>query len=208
LGIPILIYQDDWILVTEKEPGLLCVPGKGPDKADCLFSRLQESFPELRVVHRLDQPTSGLMLWARTAEAQKALGRQFEQRAVKKAYEALVLGSPPEEAGRISFFQRLDPENRPLQILDPDKGKEGITLWETVEFLPGGLSRVRLYPQTGRTHQLRLHMASIGCPILGDPLYGKGRDERFGRMCLHACSLEFSHPENISLMSFNSKVPF
>ncbi len=203
-----IIYRDESLIISEKPAGLLSVPGRGPEKADCHYSRLAEKIPDLRVVHRLDQATSGLMVWAVGIEVQRNLSRQFEKRLVKKAYEALVLGVLPGKSGRISLKQRLDPDNRPRQIIDPELGKEGVTDWDFTGVDPHGLQRVRLYPQTGRTHQLRLHLSFLNCPIAGDTLYGEGGDDRFGRMCLHACFLEFIHPLSGEKMAFRSKVPF
>jgi len=194
----------EWI-ITEKPAGLLSVPGKGPDKSDCLYSRLKKVHPGVLVVHRLDQPTSGLMVWALTGGCQRSLGRQFEKRLVKKEYEALIAGTPPDEVGTVALKQRLDVENRPLQILDEIQGKRSVTRWKVLERLPGGVCRVRLYPETGRTHQLRLHMASMHAPILGDTLYG-GPDAP--RLALHACRLEFQDPETGNFISFTSEVPF
>ena len=208
MGSSGLIYRDDVLLVAEKPAELLCVPGKGPDKADCLYSRLLQEFPDLLVVHRLDQSTSGLMVWALTKEAQRALGRQFEAREVSKTYEALISGRPQTKQGEIRLKQRLDVDNRPLQIVDPVQGKEGITNWRILEHLPDGISRIHLEPHTGRTHQLRLHMACMGTPIVGDRLYGDGDISRYGRMCLHACMLSIRHPESGIQMEFVSPVPF
>ncbi|OQY32610.1 MAG: hypothetical protein B6241_10590 [Spirochaetaceae bacterium 4572_59] len=205
---PYVVFQNDSIVVAEKPAGLLSVPGRGPEKADCLFSRLLKTYPELLIVHRLDQATSGLMIWARTKDAQRALGRQFEMRLVQKRYEALVAGELPGEEGTIRLKQRLDPENRPLQLIDPELGKEGITEWNAGEILPGGLRRVSLSPHTGRTHQLRLHMASLFCPIAGDSLYGDGKNYAYGRMCLHACYLEVNHPTSGERLVFQSRPPF
>ena len=204
----LLKYKDDVILVTEKPAGLLCVPGRGPEKADCHYSRLLETYPDLLVVHRLDQATSGLMIWALTKEAQSQLGRQFENRLVKKSYQALVEGVPSEKEGRIVLKQRLDPDNRPMQVVDPELGKKGITRWELVEEVSPGISRINLYPETGRTHQLRLHMAQEGTPIVGDTLYGSGKPTVYGRMCLHACTLKILHPLSGKEMTFSSPVPF
>jgi len=198
------VSTEGWI-ITEKPAGLLSVPGKGPDKADCLYSRLQKNRPEVLVVHRLDQATSGLMVWALDGECQRQLSRQFENRQVKKEYEALVAGIMPENEGVIEMKQRLDVDNRPLQIADEVHGKLSVTRWKVLDVMPGNISRVRLYPETGRTHQLRLHMASLQAPILGDRLYG-GPD--FQRLALHACSLEFHDPLSGHKVIFNSEVPF
>jgi tRNA pseudouridine32 synthase/23S rRNA pseudouridine746 synthase len=196
--------HDSWIL-TEKPAGLLSVPGKGPEKADCLYSRLQRDFPDILVVHRLDQPTSGLMIWARNKEAQKQLGHQFEQRLIHKEYQALLSAGLPREEGVLELRQRLDVDRRPLQIIDEEKGKLSLTRWRLLGEESGGHWRVQLYPETGRTHQLRLHMAAMKAPILGDSLYG---GPPFHRMALHACVLEFIDPESGCVQHFESVVPF
>ncbi len=148
------------------------------------------------------------MVWALTKEAQRELGRQFENRIVSKTYEALIEGVPGDPSGEICLKQRLDVENRPRQIVDSLQGKEGRTSWEVLETLPGGISRIRLKPHTGRTHQLRLHMAYLGTPIVGDRLYGNGDTSRYGRMCLHASTLKFTHPLSGEPVEFSSPVPF
>ncbi|MDC7233226.1 MAG: RluA family pseudouridine synthase [Spirochaetales bacterium] len=205
--ISILKIYEDW-LVCEKPAGLLSVPGKGPDKQDCLYSRLLKEYPELLVVHRLDQATSGLMVWARNKESQRDLSRQFEQRLIRKEYEALIPalpGTAGQREGEIRLHQRLDVENRPLQIVDEELGKLSVTRWKIVGQEPSGFWRIRLYPETGRTHQLRLHMAHCGCPIAGDRLYG-GRDAE--RLALHAALLGFSDPAGGEAVILESPVPF
>ena len=127
---PWIIYEDDYILVADKPGGMLSVPGRGPDKQDCLINRLLVDYPEALVVHRLDQGTSGLMIFARDKESQRRLGRCFEEKRIRKEYEALLLGKLPSVKGRAEYFQRLDPDNRPWQIIDEEKGKRGITEWE------------------------------------------------------------------------------
>jgi tRNA pseudouridine32 synthase / 23S rRNA pseudouridine746 synthase len=204
---PILKESDNW-LISEKPAGLLSVPGKGPDKADCLYSRLLLDYPELLVVHRLDQATSGLMLWARNKESQRVLNRQFEERKIHKEYEALIPAPPgknDETEAEIRLYQRLDIDHRPMQIVDEEKGKLSITRWKILGRDDSGLWRIRLYPETGRTHQLRLHMASCGTPINGDRLYGGAEAER---LALHACLLSFSDPVSGEAVCFESTVPF
>jgi tRNA pseudouridine32 synthase/23S rRNA pseudouridine746 synthase len=192
-------------LITEKPAGLLSVPGRGPEKADCLYTRLQKEYPTILVVHRLDQATSGLMVWALNKEVQRQLGRQFEDRIVYKEYQALISARLPEGKERLELRQRLDVEHRPLQIVDEIQGKISVTRWRVLEELPGGIYRVQLLPETGRTHQLRLHMATLKAPILGDQLYG---GPEYTRMALHACVLEFEDPETGSIRRFESPVPF
>ncbi len=212
----ILHSTEDWI-ISVKEAGLLSVPGKGPDKADCHYSRLLKDYPELYVVHRLDQATSGLMVWARTKEAQRDLSRQFEMRQTRKEYEALICGRPggasPTDSsesgeGEIRLSQRLDVDNRPMQIVDEEQGKLSVTRWKLLGPEGNGIWRIRLYPETGRTHQLRLHMASAGCPILGDRLYGGPESEGEKRMALHAALLGFTDLATGEFVQFESEVPF
>ena len=204
------VFQDTHILGVVKPAGLLSVPGRGPDKQDCLITRIQVDFPNALVVHRLDQATSGIMIFALSKEIQAALGRLFEKREIYKEYEALLEGDIPAK-GRIIRKQRLDIDNRPHQIIDEKQGKEGITEWEklvvndSINKLDNRLSRVKFIPHTGRTHQLRLHSRELGAPILGDGLYGKKGE---GRMMLHSTKLEFTHPLSGEKMILLSPVPF
>lgn len=203
-----VLYENDDFLILEKPPGWLSVPGKGPDKQDCLVNRLKTTYPGVLVVHRLDQATSGLMVFTLNKETQRFLGRQFEERRVVKEYEALLLGEIEKE-GEITLRQRLDPENRPYQVVDRERGKPGTTAWLRTELLFRKgltLSRVRFRPLTGRTHQLRLHARELGHPILGDRLYGPAGSDLEPRMYLHACSLEFDGPSG--RVAFASAVPF
>jgi tRNA pseudouridine32 synthase / 23S rRNA pseudouridine746 synthase len=208
---PLIIYEDRDLLIADKPSGLLSVPGRGPDKQDCLSSRIQADYPEALVVHRLDQGTSGLVIFARNKEAQRQLGRQFEEKRVKKEYEALLLGRLPHDSGRAEFYQRLDPDNRPYQIIDPVQGKPGVTEWRVLnesECKGHILTRVRYFPQTGRTHQLRLHSRELGAPIGGDSLYGQGITEDFPRLMLHAAYVSFIHPLSEEPIEFKLPVPF
>jgi len=208
---PCVLYEDPRFLIADKPPGLLSVPGKGPEKGDCLASRLEGAYGEVYTVHRLDQGTSGLMVFARDRECQRLLGRQFEAKDVRKEYEALLLGILPEEKGRAVFFQRLDPDNRPWQIIDPDRGRESVTDWQVLDVFTRGkgpITRVRYFPRTGRTHQLRLHSRELGAPIAGDPLYGFGETEEFPRLMLHGAYLEFFHPGTGKPIGFRLSVPF
>ncbi|MDC7223569.1 MAG: RluA family pseudouridine synthase [Spirochaetales bacterium] len=211
MNSPLIHYVDSRLILACKPSGLLSVPGRGPDKQDCLIRRLQEDYPEALVVHRLDQGTSGLMVFARDRECQRLLGRQFEEKRVSKEYEALLLGELPSREGRAEFSQRLDPDNRPYQIIDPVQGKSGVTEWlvlETEEREGQIVSRVRYFPRTGRTHQLRLHSRELGAPIGGDALYGRGVCEEFPRLMLHAASITFDHPASGEPVTFTLPVPF
>lgn len=200
-------YQDKWMLIVEKPAGLLSVPGRGPDKQDCLLSRVQEKYPEVLVVHRLDMDTSGLMVLARSPSSQGRLGRMFQHRQVEKQYQALVLGRPGPAEGSIELPMITDWPRRPLQKVDPVNGKKAITHYRVIDYYPAtGLSRVELYPHTGRTHQLRVHMQQIGHPIVGDRLYGH---QQCGEgLKLHARRLRFRHPETEQDIDIVSEVPF
>jgi tRNA pseudouridine32 synthase/23S rRNA pseudouridine746 synthase len=198
------LYQDGDLLVLAKPPGLLCVPGRGPDKQDCLSARAQARWPGALVVHRLDQATSGLVLMARHTEAQRRLGDAFAQRRVDKRYQAVVRGLPRPDAGAasaggwslIDLPLIADWPNRPLQKVDREHGKPSQTRWRSVRHdAARGVTLLDLEPLTGRSHQLRLHLASIGHPILGDTLYADAATQAMApRLLLHACALAFAHP--------------
>ena len=189
----------------DKPTGLLCVPGRGPDKQDCLLRRVQERFPEALMVHRLDMDTSGLVLFARTAEVQRALGRLFEQREVAKTYIALVEGVVGEDAGVIEFPLRKDMAQRlpPRHLVDCVRGKWAVTEWKVLE-RGADTTRLALFPRTGRSHQLRVHLRAIGFPIVGDPIYGTPGP----RLMLHAEELAFPHPLTGAPVRLESTAPF
>ncbi|MBB5349112.1 RluA family pseudouridine synthase [Desulfoprunum benzoelyticum] len=208
---PVIIYRDAVLLVVGKPAGLLAVPGRGPDKQDCVVARLRPLAPAMiaqPAVHRLDMATSGLMILAITAEAHRRLSRQFETRQVRKRYTAILDGIVAAREGEIRLPFRLDPANRPYQIHDPIAGKMGITTWRRLA-LEGNRTRVEFTPLTGRTHQLRVHAAhrlGLGIPIVGDRLYGRGDGEE--RMLLHASFLALSHPVSGTPLAFASPAPF
>ncbi|MDO5506115.1 MAG: RluA family pseudouridine synthase [Pseudoxanthomonas suwonensis] len=207
---PHVHWSDAAVLVVEKPAGLLTVPGRAPEHRDCLISRVQAQFPDALVVHRLDQVTSGLVLIARGADAQRALSMQFQQRRVGKRYQALVQGVPEAESGAIALPLICDWPNRPRQMVDHARGKPSLTRWRVIERLDAGphgrpCTRLELEPVTGRSHQLRVHLASIGHPILGDGLYGA---DPAPRVCLHAQWLAFTHPLDGRPLEVASPVPF
>lgn len=194
-----LLYTDDHLLVAVKPAGLLSVPGRGPDKQDCLSARVQHRFPEARVVHRLDMATSGLILFARSPVMQRKLSIMFQQREIDKRYLAVCGGMLALPQGEIDLPIAPDWPNRPLQRIDIEHGKPSLTRYRLLR-QENGHSRVELEPVTGRTHQLRVHLAAIGHPILGDGLYG---DEHSApRLLLHACLLRFTHPMGGELLTF------
>ncbi|MDO8464793.1 MAG: RluA family pseudouridine synthase [Gallionella sp.] len=190
-----LIYRDDTLIVVNKPAGLLAVPGRGAGKQDCLASRVQAEFPDALVVHRLDMATSGLLLFARGAEMQRLLSRMFSEREVQKRYVAVVSGRPDQPCGEIDLPLICDWPNRPRQKVDHMSGKPSLTRYRVLAHdVANDTTRVELEPVTGRTHQLRVHLAAIGHPILGDALYGKKDNGSAERLLLHACSLSFIHP--------------
>lgn len=205
--LPRILHADDDLLAVEKPAGLLSVPGKGPMLADCLIARLDALYPGVLLVHRLDRDTSGVMVFARTAHAQRHLGLQFEKRQTGKSYVARVAGTVEGEAGRVDLPLCVDWENRPLQHVNFEKGRAAQTDW-TVEARSEGETRMRLMPLTGRSHQLRVHMLSLGHPILGDTLYAEGADRDWPRLMLHAERLSLRHPVGGRDMVFEAPAPF
>lgn len=249
-------HEDEDLLVLEKPAGLLCVPGRGHDKQDCLSARALLRWPDALVVHRLDQATSGLVVMARGLHSQRLLSQAFAQRQVEKRYAAVVAGRLDPRAGPVSlpaaslptFAEQARPEpaprrgmarppegripaepvpagwqvvdlpiaadweRRPLRIIDARLGKPSRTLWQAVAqetWNSHACTRVLLSPVTGRTHQLRVHMAALGHPILGDALYGdEDSSGRAPRLLLHACQLALRHPGTQELLHFESPAPF
>lgn len=202
-----ILHQDHEILLVNKPSGLLSVPGKGDHLSDCLISRVKEAFPEALLVHRLDMDTSGVMVFGLTPHAQRHLGLQFEKRQTKKTYVARVWGEMAEKTGEVDLPLIVDWPNRPLQMVDHENGKPAQTVWRVMR-TGNGETRVRLYPRTGRSHQLRVHMLALGHPIVGDPFYAKGPARDFPRLMLHAESLRLRHPDGGKGMNFSVKAPF
>ena len=213
-----MIYADEQLLVLEKPAGLLCVPGRGADKQDCLSARVQRLYPDALVVHRLDMATSGLCLMARGAAMQAILSRAFAERQVDKRYVAVVQGRlAPDSPGTDGWCEidlpiAADWPRRPLRIIDHERGKPSRTRWRVAA--AGGPessdhTRLELEPVTGRTHQLRVHLAAIGHPILGDALYAPPEVQtRADRLLLHASELQLDHPLTGRRLAFASAAPF
>ncbi|XDA98605.1 RluA family pseudouridine synthase [Sulfitobacter sp. LCG007] len=202
-----VLYEDAEIIVLDKPAGLLSVPGKGPDLADCLLSRLQAAFPDALLVHRLDRDTSGVIIFALTPHAQRHLGLQFEKRMTRKTYVARVWGVPERPSGAIDMPIIVDWPNRPRQKVDFESGRPAQTDWRLLKD-EGETARVRLMPHTGRSHQLRVHMKEIGHPILGDPFYAEGPARDFPRLMLHSEELRFKHPQGGRSMKLRTPAPF
>jgi tRNA pseudouridine32 synthase/23S rRNA pseudouridine746 synthase len=220
---------EDWSLIREtptllgvvKPAGLLSVPGRGPSKADCLIARVQQRFPEARIVHRLDQATSGVMVLARSAESHRALGWQFERREVSKRYVAIVAGHVEQDEGEIDAPLRKALADGPRHVVDPIHGKPAITRWQVVERTTLGavretavsrglrpesivvsgvdgehpVTRLDLVPRTGRSHQLRVHLAHLGHAVVGDEFYASPEVHALApRLLLHAEELIVQDP--------------
>jgi tRNA pseudouridine32 synthase/23S rRNA pseudouridine746 synthase len=210
VGLEVLHVEPAFVVLV-KPPGLLSEPGRGPDKRDSLLVRAQAVFSGARIVHRLDMMTSGVIVLARETLAHAVLSEAFRERAIDKRYEALVHGRPADDAGAIALPLVVDWPNRPRQVVCHDTGKPSLTHYRVVGEThvegAGMLTRVSLAPVTGRTHQLRVHLAALGCPIAGDPFYGIEGDTA-PRMMLHAWQLDFAHPLSGEALSFTSPVPF
>lgn len=202
---PELLHCDEALLAANKPAGLLAVPGRGPDKQDCLSARIQRAFPDALVVHRLDMATSGLMLFARGEAMQRTLSRMFREREMDKRYLAVVAGRM-DDAGEIDLPLICDWPNRPLQKVDRAHGKPSLTRWRLLAYdAATDESRLELEPVTGRSHQLRVHLMALGHPIVGDALYG-GRPA--ARLMLHAAALKFAHPIGGATLSLRCEAPF
>lgn len=203
----VILHDDHQVVLVDKPAGLLSVPGKGDDLADCLIARLVRVFPTVLLVHRLDRDTSGVMIFALTPLAQRHLSWQFEERVTRKTYVARVWGEMAAREGVVDLPLCLDWPNRPLQMVDHVNGRPAVTDWKAVK-VGDGESRVRLMPRTGRSHQLRVHMLSLGHPILGDPFYASGAAREHPRMMLHSERLEFRHPDGGRWMKMTAAAPF
>ena len=202
-----ILHEDRHILVLDKPAGLLSVPGKLEGRKDCLISRLQAARWDALLVHRLDCDTSGVMVFALTKAAQGNLGQQFEKRQTKKVYLARLWGLLEPKEGTVDLPLCVDWPNRPRQHVNHEQGKPAVTDWR-VQRHDGKTTRVRLMPLTGRSHQLRVHMLSLGHPILGDPIYATGEALDYPRMMLHAESLRLRHPETGKSLTYSAPVPF
>lgn len=210
--IPIVHAAARYVVVN-KPPGLLSVPGKGPEKADCVPARVRAMFPGATgplVVHRLDMETSGLIVLGLDPDAQRELSWQFESRDVEKRYIALLPrwgrdGTELAEEGALDLPMRADLENRPVQVVDHVQGRPALTRWRVIGREVDRL-RVAFQPVTGRSHQIRVHCAAgLSRPIIGDALYG---GEPAPRLMLHAERLSFREPGTPTRVEFESRAPF
>lgn len=204
-----IVYQDEHLLVVDKPEFLLSVPGRGPDNSDSVISRLQQDYPTARIVHRLDLDTSGIMIVPLSAAALSALGRMFQFRQIKKEYHALVFGTPHDQHGCIELPIARDWRHRPRQKIDFINGKAARTDYHKLATLDQTACRLLLRPYSGRSHQLRIHLRSVGHPILGCDLYAHAAAyEMSPRLMLHATRLRFAHPITAQLVDIQSAPPF
>jgi tRNA pseudouridine32 synthase / 23S rRNA pseudouridine746 synthase len=203
-----VVYRDDRLLVLDKPSGLLSVPGRGAHLQDCLSARVQALLPSALVVHRLDRDTSGLMVMALDADAQRELSRRFAERRVEKRYVAVVFGCPRTVEGTIELPMRKDFDHPPRHRIDPLDGRPAQTAWRVVERC-GDRSRLEVQPLTGRSHQIRLHLATLGHPILGDNLYAHPEARAMAsRLLLHAEHLSLAHPQDDRAQKWTVACPF
>ncbi|GAB6046638.1 RluA family pseudouridine synthase [Methyloparacoccus murrellii] len=201
---PCVRYVGGGLIVADKPSGLLCQPGRGPDLADSLLTRLRRYWPTLQLVHRLDRDTSGLLLLAHDPVLHRALSRLFAERRIDKVYCADVVGVPGRSQGAIRLPLVKCGDRPPRYRADPC-GRPCHTEWRRLDS-HDGWCRLELRPRTGRSHQLRVHLAALGHPILGDPIYGDPHSA--GRLRLHACALGFAHPASGEPLVFRSPCPF
>lgn len=202
-----IIHRDADILVLDKPSGLLSVPGRHPALADSLATRVQKQFPQALIIHRLDKDTSGLVLMSLNRKAHAKIATQFEARETKKSYIAEVWGKVEYSEGEIDLPLAIDPDNKPRHRVDHDHGKPAQTRWQIISYSDQS-TRLRLFPLTGRTHQLRVHMKALGHPILGDDFYAEGDALRAAdRLLLHAEELSFRHPDGRDV-TFTAPCPF
>jgi len=206
----VIQHADAHLVVALKPAGLPSVPGRAPGLQDCLWQRVRAEFDDALVVHRLDMATSGLLLFARGIAMQRTLGALFARREVDKGYEAVVAGRIETDTGTIDLPLAADWPNRPRQIVDPERGKPSTTRWQVLSRDPErGTTRLALQPLTGRSHQLRVHLAALGHPILGDTLYAPAEIAAAApRLLLHASRLAFAHPADGRACRFESGAPF
>jgi tRNA pseudouridine32 synthase / 23S rRNA pseudouridine746 synthase len=205
-GLPRL-YEDESLVAIDKPAGMLSVPGRGEANRDCVAARVQAEVPDALVVHRLDQATSGVMLFGRGAPVQRALSMAFAERRVAKRYEAIVHGLVGDDEGEIDLPLLTDWPNRPRQKVDHEQGKPSLTRWRVLSRdAASKTTRLQLEPVTGRSHQLRVHLAAIGHAIVGDTLYAHAATEP--RLMLHACELRLPHPGDGRTLVISSSLPF
>lgn len=207
-GPLVVLHRDEDLVLVDKPSGLLSVPGKPATHADCLEARVREAHPGALLIHRLDLETSGVMVFALNRPAQRHINLQFEKRCVSKTYVARVAGQIAEDSGEIDLPLIADWPRRPMQKVCHETGKPARTCWRVLA-REAAATRVKLTPETGRSHQLRVHLKEIGHPILGDPFYAEDAVyEAADRLQLHAETLRLRHPCGGAWLTISAPCPF
>ncbi|NJC96891.1 MAG: RluA family pseudouridine synthase [Anaerolineales bacterium] len=201
-----ILHKDEYILVVNKPSGLPVLPDGWEKDAPYLVKLLEEGFGKTWIVHRLDKITSGVMVFARTAESHRALNMQFENREAEKIYHTILEGNPKWEEKVTKFPLRANVGHRHRTVVDNKNGKPSETRFKVIKRYQAA-ALVEAQPMTGRTHQIRVHAYALGHPLLGDPLYGASTTDLIARPALHACSLTFSHPETHERLTFKAEYP-
>lgn len=203
-----ILFRDEHLIVLNKPSGLLSVPGRALEHRDCLQNRVQTVFPTATVVHRLDMATSGIMVMTLHKDAHRKMSKLFELRLISKRYLARVFGKIGSSEGAVDLPLICDWPNRPKQMVDHERGKQALTHYKVLQS-DDSETLVELTPVTGRSHQLRVHMLSLGHPILGDRLYAhKCALGAANRLQLHAQKLAFNHPISLEPVDFQCSTPF
>lgn len=204
-----ILYQDDHIVVVNKQPGILSVSGNKPQFQDSIIHRLQQKYSYVESVHRLDMATSGIMVVALSKLADREIKKQFRERIPKKRYIAKVWGHVKLDHGKVDLPLICDWPNRPKQMVDHENGKHALTEYHVLSYHDDNTTRVELMPYTGRSHQLRVHMQAIGHPILGDKFYATPTAYTMAnRLLLHAQMLTINHPKTGESMIFTCEPDF
>ncbi len=215
-----VLFEHSRFVVIDKPAGMLSVPGRSDENQVCACSHVAGLYPSASgpmICHRLDQPTSGLIVFALDHDAQRHLSLQFQRRRADKRYIALLRGRPAQDEGVVDLPIRADWPNRPRQKVDFEQGTRAITQWRVLGVEdsgePGGVrTRVEFRPITGKTHQLRMHawvsreIGGLGCPIVGDALYDA--DQPGERLLLHASELTITDPDTLRRLTVRSEPPF
>ncbi len=205
----VILYQDEDLVIIEKPAGLLSVPGRLPEHHDSAYLRVLDLYPQAKITHRLDMATSGILMFAKHRDAEVAVSKMFQARTVIKHYTALVQGQL-QGTGQVDAPLITDWENRPRQMVHDELGKKALTYYQALEYDQSqDITRVKLTPITGRSHQLRVHMLHIGHPITGDKLYHPcALQSPLKRMALHASYLAFTQPMSKKDIVIEARAPF
>ena len=210
-----IIYKDENILIINKPAGLSVLPEGWELDAPYLVKMLEEEFPKIWVVHRLDKFTSGVMIVAKNSAAHRVLSHQFKEREVRKEYLALVYGNPKPASGTIDLPLGRDLKDRKKISPRARKKRTAITHYSTIEAI-GSMAFLQVHIETGRTHQIRVHLAAKGHPIVGDALYGGNRNvplniatavKGLQRPFLHSHKITFTHPRSGERLAFCAPLP-